>query len=423
MPCFFVAPSAKAIFLDAARAHSALTTYRVKVSLDLGSGTARKIESLDINFDGTRLRYEVKQPKTNGLERVDRVFYFMPEKIIGYDVVANERMEQPSQKGQSLLQRVSSALGTPDDFVAYLLEPGGTSYFLSQIAGEKGWKVQGDSKSAIPLEKLLLDSRTGHRALAFYRQSHLLASLDATTNRARIHWRFEYSKPELVRLKIPTNARPVSSFSATPELPSFKSESARRVTKDLIGGYQSLRQGVIEVDSDDGHAVITFAGFKIREVHDNFLYAYDGKVLSVRNLVKKSFYSGKIARDFIPEVVSKVAGRVDPLARQFLSRTAPFKDIFWPGSTVSLSGEMQTEGTTCDILKVEFPGGRNSVFVRRDNHLVDSLSTDAVDANGRSLASSTRRFKYRDFGVAKPISVFRLSPIPSEKVAPLPKVR
>jgi hypothetical protein len=418
----FIAPSAKAIFDDAVKAHLGLATYRAKVSLDLGSRAARKIENLDINFDGKRLRYEIRQPKVNGLERVDRVFYFLPDSVVGYDVVANERMEQPTLKGKSLLQRVSAALGTPDDLVAYLLEPNATSNFLALVAREPGWKVSQGLKQG-GLDKLELNSKSGQRSLTFYRGSHLLASLDAITKQNQIHWRFEYSKPELVRLKIPTNSRPVSSFSATPELPSFKSESARRVTKDLIGGYQSLRQGVIEVDSDDGHVLITFAGFKIREVHASFSYAYDGKVLSIRNLAKKSFYSGRIARELIPEAVSKVAGRVDPLARQFLSRTAPFKDIFWPGSTVSLSGEMLAEGTTCDILKVDFPGVRNSVFVRRDNHLVDSLSTDAVDANGRSLASSTRRFKYREFGVVKPISVFRLSPISSEKVLPLPKTQ
>jgi hypothetical protein len=187
----------------------------------------------------------------------------------------------------------------------------------------------------------------------------------------------------------------------------------------MIDANRRFTSGTIDVEGDDGHVRISLSGRKLREDQPRLSYAYDGRVLTVVDRRRDAFYRGAANRSTVTDLIAELRGRVDPISRQILQRRVPYEEILSPRLTVALAGQAQSGGTASDILRLTDARSRVSMFVRRDNHLVESVTSDVLDASGHSMASSTRSFRYSRLGKVS----FTLIPKKGQKVLPLPKLK
>jgi hypothetical protein len=255
--------------------------------------------------------------------------------------------------------------------------------------------------------------------LVFDKGRPLIRKLDVLSPENQAHWTFDYSAGAPISYMAPRSARLVSAFTVTPEPPRYASPAAQRTTRAMIDANRRFTSGTIDVEGDDGHVRISLSGRKLREDQPRLSYAYDGRVLTVVDRRRDAFYRGAAIRSTVPDLIAELRGRVDPISRQILQRRVPYEEILSPRLTVALAGQAQSGGTASDILRLTDARSRVSMFVRRDNHLVESVTSDVLDASGHSMASSTRSFRYSRLGKVS----FTLIPKKGQKVLPLPKLK
>lgn len=418
---FFFAPADPAYaLLDAATAsHARLTRFRVHVELDAKADTNRQRVTYDLAADGGRILVRIREPRKPGEDKSDRTYFFANNRLVGFDAYANERIARDLPPVGSQLQRIQFVLGSMPDLLNHLLEPSGMKEFLDGMK-HPGWRRQ--RKNGVDLLIRSQGLNTKPAVLGFDPKTHLLRRVDIGLTGNEVHWTFDYSAPGPVTFNPPASARPVPSFTVAPEPPKYANATVEKTTRAMLDAHARFTTGSISI-LDGGQVIkLAFDGRKFREEGRQLSYAYDGKVLSVLNAKFNTFYRGSAARSTIPDLLFKVGAGADSMSRQMLQGRIPFREMIRSNMKVSQGGTVASaQGIPCDILS--FDGGRTkiTVFVRRTDHLVDSMMTNIVDGSGRTISMSARRFVYTKS--APPAARFLLDPKPGQTAKPLPEIK
>jgi hypothetical protein len=413
------APSVTSTINAAVSAHGELRTFRAHVVLSAVVNGDKKRTTYEIASDGKNAVIRIQKPERGEEAASDRTFYFGSLKLTGYDAVANEQLSRALPKNKSLLDRYTFVLGAPDDMVKNILDPSAMQAFLLSMRKLTGWRLRTTPDGAVAT-RAAGGSTTD---LRFYPKTGLVHRVDVTTGKNEIHWSFEYARGGPTALRPPASARLVSAFTVSLVPPKYTTPRARRIAEDVVAAYRGLKNGEIIVDGDDGHATIYLTGRKLREDQPHLTYAYDGSRLSILGGKANAFYAGPSVRRAVPDYVAEIGGRVDPISRQILQRKVPFQEVFAPRVAVSYSGEMTMGGGSFDLLKLEFPRGRVSLFVRRSDHLLDGAVTESLDDQGHLLARSARRFHYAMIGRPQPDYRFIVTRRAGQAKLPLPPLK
>ncbi|AIE83610.1 hypothetical protein [Fimbriimonas ginsengisoli] len=403
-------------------AHSALGRFRAHVTLTATfEGHVHNTDYV-LAVDGKAVLLRVRQPKSLGVDRSDRTFFFGPSRMVAYDAYANERLTRPLSPTAPRVARMLTALGQMDDMMRNLLEPKDLATFYDGLKNVRGWSLRKESRRTVLSRQAKIAGGYARSVLVFDPGIPLLRRMDVSSPGSAVHWTFDYSRGGPVSYSPPRSAKSVDTFTVAPEPPRYANAAAKRTTEAMMRAYRTLSRGIVEVEGDDGRVRVSLSGRKVREDQERLSYAYDGKVLTISDPRTNSFYRGAVGRVAVPEVVAAIRGRVDPLVRQIFQHRVPFSDVVGPLASIAIAGQVQSQGVSCDILRITDPRSRVSIFVRRDNHLAASVSTDVLDRNRRTLVTTTRNFGYSRLGVSPPASLFVLSPARGQRLKPLPKL-
>jgi hypothetical protein len=171
----------------------------------------------------------------------------------------------------------------------------------------------------------------------------------------------------------------------------------------------------VTITSDEGKTSIQTFGKRVLEDQPTLEWSFDGKTLYVRDRTKHLFVSGRCTRHRAIEVVSKVTGkRVDVFTRSLLLRRVPLGEAF-VDATVRIAGYVAPGGVPCDILRADSANIHTTIFVRRADHLPQSVTTESVMGN-KILSSTERTYSYAFLSNPK----FVLTRKPYEKLGAFP---
>jgi len=407
------------IFDRAIAAHLAMRHFRAHIQLDASINTKPRHTIYDLNTDGKTAVIRIREPKMAGKDKSDRTFYIGLKKMVAYDAYANQRLERDFVDPGNLLQRVTDVIGAPDDMLKDLIDPAAMKEFFGTMKGISGWTTKPSKGQTMATRQ----ERGAKSVLAFDASGSRLRGVSVKAPNGDVNWKFDYSPGVAVAFAPPRSAELVTSFLVAPEPPHYKNAAAERVVSKMLKAYRALTRGTIDVQSEEGVTRIQMDGRKFRETQVGLTWAYDGKSLAVSIPKRQTLFQGTALRSTVPDLVAELGGRVDPISRQFLQRRVPFQEVLQPQMMVSLAGQMQANGISCEILKLELPNTLISMFVRADNHLVQSVTTQILDAKGRPTASSLRQFNYEGIGKPIPDSVFMLKVGAGQKMGPLPELK
>ncbi len=396
--------------------HSKLRTYSVHIDVEGATAGKRQETQYDLAVNGPDAMLRVREPAAEGLDRSDRTYLVKGSKLIAYDAVANERIQRTVNARSSAAERISSQLGRLDVSVSLALNPGDMQTFFSAFKRFPDWRTS-HSGDVLTVQRLPKGSSTMFR---FIGAKPLLHEVSYKDKAAWFHWNFDFRPGSKTVLNVPADARSVTAFTQKEAPPKYVTKEAKSISEKMLRAYSALQNGTIDVDSDvDGHSTLLIAGKRLRENRSRFMWAYDGSTLTIKNGKTGKFYRGKAMRVILSEYVTAVGCEVDPIIRRIVAHKGPFADLFPKGATVRLVGSV---GTTADILEITSWSLKVSLFVRRDNHLIDSMESETVEHAGKVQTRSTRRFKYSHLGESAGLTRFRPDP-GYGNVYPLPKIK
>lgn len=388
------------------RAHAAWTRGGASISVSNATpqGTARAAFRLDLDgAGGVTLR--IKNPGTKSLAATDQAFILKRNRILGIDFVARESIVRPAPDRGPLALRLAAVLGGIDDSVGFLTAADTREKYLGSIKSLSGWKVVPGGltrRAGSSLTRLDLDA------------AGRLKGLHIAFPNSRLDWTIAYGPA--VPLAIPRGLRPVEAFTARPRPPRYADADAKRVVEAVLRAGSRLQSAIVRID---GVATLWIDGSCVRYEGGAAGYAYDGRTLT---LVKgAAVYQGRATRGAVIDHAANVLGSVDPLARSVLVRTPLYGELFTPESSVRVVGTMAFAGQPCDLLAIDNPRYRASMFVRKSDHLPVSIETEALDARGNVLAKTTRTLAWSSVGSPLQKSLFALRIRPGQKVSPLPR--
>jgi len=199
--------------------------------------------------------------------------------------------------------------------------------------------------------------------------------------------------------------------------PIYIGES-QAVVDAMETAFAGLDHHRIKVFSDEGQTTIDLMGKKVREEQGSQVWAFDGRTVFVRDRVRHVFVSGRCLRHRAAEVVPAVTGRrVDVVTRALLFRRAPLAEAL-VDANVRIAGYVAPGGVPCDIVRADASSVHTTIFVRRIDHLPQSVTTESL-VNGHVVTTLTRNFQFHTIKA----SVFKLTKMPYEKLGPFPKLK
>lgn len=384
--------------------------YRVDVHRVGVKGSAR--QTVNLTLDVARpntLVVRVESPAQGSQLARDRRFELRGGRLAGYDARADERIARSIAAPGSLSDRLASALGGIDDMLRISLNPASAKEFDAALRKSGGWQVSRRNG----LVDVRRSGGPGVREFAVDSRG-LLRRMEVFERGTTVKWTVDYRRQTRpVRLAIPASAHLVESFTELPALPKFASKEAERVVLAMLRAQADLK-GTIRVSGDGGSGTLYVQGAHFGERRSDLEWTYDGRTLTIRSPQAHRFFRGAAHRYEVTDFVSRATGsRVDPLLRQILAHEVPLQDLLPPNGAAKVIGSSSVDGVPADILTITAPQRRTSLFVRRPDHLVGSVSTDTIDFQGRTVASSNRRFTYR---ATIPTGAFSLSPRAGERV-------
>lgn len=209
---------------------------------------------------------------------------------------------------------------------------------------------------------------------------------------------------------------PIAQVPQNHKAPVFLGQSLSAI-KQMEAAFTKMNDELITIYSDTGKTTIELSGKRIREEQPSLVWAFDGTNLYLRDKSKHLYVSGKCLRHRAVEVVSRVTHRrVNSFTRSLLLHQIPFEDGLLD-SKVALLGTAAPHGILCDILEVDGPAGKTSIFLRRSDGLPQSVST-ATYFKGKLIATENFSYSFQKLTNAQ----FVLSPLPSDKFGRFPQL-
>lgn len=418
------APASATGTLDAsARAHANLRRFHAVATVEITDIGKRSRVEYDLVADGETFRIRIREGAGHGRGRADRSFYFTKTQALGYDAVANERLSRRVPPEAKRLGRLIFTVGPVDDLIRFLLDGSQMGDFYGNFRRLQGWKISSNANGTNLKRSVRIGSTgTNSTSLTFARKTNLLTFLDIRTPKTSTRWTVRYLSPTTPGLNIPRSAREVTSFTVDPEPPKFTTTASKTLAERTLRAYRELRRGTISVRDESGRTTIWLDGDRLREENPAVSFAYDGKTLTIVNPRVKKIFRGPIERSKVPTLFASLRYQIDPFSRQILQDRVPLQELMVPDMAVSTGGSVEMNGAMCDILKFDNPRTRVMLCIRRDNHLLDSSTTNTVDRSGMPLVTTARRFAYQRLGQRPNVS-FTIPNKPGYTIAKLPKIR
>jgi hypothetical protein len=404
------------------RSVSALTSlgsFSARIEGVATSAKRRQRATYGISVTRQAVFLRIQEPPQMGLDKTDRTFFLTGNQLTGYDAVANERLLRKVPAKGALGLRLVETLGGVDDAVRLTLSPAALGTFYAGYRTTSGWTT---TRRGNIVQISRRPNPTSRSTFAFDQSTGLLRRLTLANNGAELSWTITYGPlTKALTFATPANARTVTSFTVQPGLPSFSNLATEQVVRAALRAQKGFQQGVITVVSGGRRSQLFLGDRKAGERRSDLQWAFDGKILAMRDPRSRRFWRGPAKRQDITDTIdAAVKSGVDPMLRRVLARQVPFQDLLSSDMKARVVGSVAPNGVPCDIVEFRNPVRRVALFVRKDNRLIASASTDLLDRAGNRVSTTTRTFGYSR---SLPPDAFSLTPQRGEAVRPLPKIR
>ena len=338
----------------------------------------------------SRLRMRVKLPRTLGQPASDRTYALTPGKFVGFDALNNEYVVRLMPKVGSLAERAGTVIGTLDDAVQTILDAKVLGAFVGRVSPLKGWTLKRSGGL------LKLQQHTGPNAVQFDLDGSdfALRRMRLQTLQGHIEWRFTYrTPPATIAFSPPRGATEVVAFYVGGSA-KFADAKAKALAQAAIKAYEGYRSGAFDVLAGGVRTRVVFEKRKARQKGGGADWAFDGKVATVRDGKTGRVYRGAATFSELLTTLSASKQAVDPTLRLLMVGRNPVRELLAPGMKARRVGTIAQGGKTCEILELEGPGVRISIWLDQSTHLMVRIATENRDAKGVTVSESEKTFSY-----------------------------
>lgn len=422
----FVAPADDAgrVFAAATRAHSHLGAIHVRAVITAASGGPKRTTTYTITTDAKNALVRIQEPQVQGRGRSDRSFLFRPNDVLAYDAVANERIQRNTPFTSNFSDRAVYTIGQLDDLLRLMLDGSQVGDYLAQFADLGQWKVSKTASTVLLKRDVAVPMGRNVSEFRFDAKQMRLASLSLRSPEGSQSWSLTYLPSARPSLSIPKSARTVAAFTISAEPPRFHDKGAERAVRAMYDAYGKFTRGTLLVQQGSRKSLIQVDGQKLAETNPQLEYAYDGRTLTILRPSNREFYRAPVRRSSVPDVLATFGDVVEPFARQMLRGRVPIREILGSEFKVTTSGQVKNRvGVECDVLSAVSVRNQITLMIRRDNHLLDAVTSTVLDDRGASIGTTAKRYKYLGLGRPIPADQFVLKAPAGYQTKPMPEVK
>jgi outer membrane lipoprotein-sorting protein len=413
---------APAIFDQCVQAHRKLDRATIAIEVDAKfpqHSSQSKLELAYVRPNHARIR--LTEPETPHKLAIDRTFYLLNNRLIGYDAKNNQYLERPVSTQGTLAARLTAALGGMEDAAKVAMDPDELKTYLNNFRGLDGWKINRGARETTLTRSVKSADAASDIQLKFDGQTGLFRSASLSTHNSSLNWTYRYgTAPRSIGFTPPRTALRVETFYVPGPPPTYANRAARDIMDRSAQAYNTLRGAHFEVSDGEQTTKVWLTGRMMRESQPRFDWAYDGSNLTIIDHATRTYRRGRSSSPGVLTYLSRLEKRADPLTRALASGGNPVQSILRPDLTVRVAGQLSLSGTVVDIVQMTAPGIRISAQIRRDNRLFQQIVTDTLNSQGQVVSRSERNFRYVSFGQPLPATTFQLARPAGYTEAPLP---
>lgn len=406
------------IFDRCAKSVGALKEYQLAHSYQSNlTGTGVTLAANWVVKAPTRAQVVVFEPKVKGRDASHRRYTVEGANFIGADLRMEEYVKRQVSAIGSIADRLLAGVGTAQEVGELGVSKQGLERFFQTLLQTKDWQVTKSASSVI-----LKRAKGGTSAVVEIDGKRFLPKDIVVSNQGKkIRWTFQYSFGRSnFEPAIPAGYVAAREFVVEPEPPRFQTKAEEQIVLAMKRAYRKWRSGQFMIAREGESASVIFSSTGIRETSKNFDWSYlKGNFTIVDHKNKKAF-TGPSKFSAGIYILSGLNIDYTLFSRNFLLRLAPFRELLSSDMVVKKEGELDFGSGPCDVLKAQNPSLRLSIFVRKSDSFIDSMTVETIDSAGRPVS----RTESKVINTIKPISDSAFTvPIPAGyTVKPVPKL-
>ncbi|HWA82019.1 MAG TPA: hypothetical protein VG820_01195 [Fimbriimonadaceae bacterium] len=402
LPLFGPGP---AIFDQSLAAFRARKAFVVRIGLDAKMNGVVTTARYRLSYESPNRVLLAKL--SNG--RANMVFWLDGARFIAYDPSAGEMVVRKAPASGPIVNRVANSIGGLEDPVAAQLDPKTMAAFLEPFRALKGWTSRTASGKVFLGHVAGSGSNKTYTQFDFSASTKLLTRAVLTGPTSRLEWDFDYEPtPRRLSFSPPRGTKKVNALTEHITEVATTDPKARKVVDASLRAYSRLDSIAFSVASSGGSSKDWMNGSSFRESRARLSWSYDKGILTILNGANGKNYRGKCGRRAIAGYVRKCGSSIDPLLLALINNRNPISGWFLPGMKVSNRGTVRIGSQDADAIELRSLEFDVSLLVRRDNHLVASVTSRTRDKSGAQIAEASRDFTYTSVNRPLPRSTFIL---------------
>jgi len=376
--------------------------------------------TVDLRLDRSAGRFllTLHSQSANG-KSLNRVFYVAGGKLTAFDQDRNEYLVRPLTKGRTLGEDLI-AKAEIDPGVLVAIDPSAADKILfKNLRALEGW-TETEAGGAKELRREnASNGKTSRIDVGARSADQMPTEFTYLSNGRGLSSTITYEKPTgSIAFAPPPSSRKVAAFSQLVKPPHFETPAAEIVAEASRTAYANLRSISMKIEGDDAASVSWQSG-AARQSGAQVSWAYDGQTLTILVNARRRFYRGKVSRASIPDYLSAVGAREEPLLLQLMSGENPMAVLYASGQAARLAGSITVGGASVDILEISSPTVRTQIQVRQSDHLIVGLKTENLAPNRTVLSHSEKSFNITETNRQQPANMFKLTAPSGYKVLSL----
>jgi hypothetical protein len=237
----------------------------------------------------------------------------------------------------------------------------------------------------------------------------------------KIHWTFQYTfGPSTFQPSIPAGYAPAREFVLEPEPPVFDSAETEAIVRSMRRAYRKWRAGEFTISRDGQKSTVTFTSTGIRETSAAFDWSLSKGVLTILDHKNKKSFQGPAKTSATIYLLSGLGIDYTLFSRNYLLRLAAFRELLGPDMSVRKEGELDFGTGPCDVIKAQNAGLRLSIFIRKADSFIDSLTVENLNEKGRAVSRAESKVTNRIRAVQD--TEFKITLPKDYKFKPVPKM-
>lgn len=343
-----------------------------------------------------RLRFRARMAPTAKVGPVDQTFMLIGPTFYGIDHNTASMLQRKAAATGTLTERFQSAL-TLDEPIRIAADAVGLELFFSPMRELTGWKIteRSDRQEAVAL------TPTGRFEVVFSKSTGRLTSVAIRSGAAGLRWSYSGWKANPGSFSAPTGLRKVTEFYEPPALPTATDNPTRDLLAATFNAYGRLRHVAYQVMDDGRPTQVWLSDGAARQVTERGEWMW--KAGSLRIAPKGSGPQTLAAKLADAENrVNQMGMPLEPMLKRLIRGQNPLHAMWKPDLKARIVGQVSSGTMRGTLLELHSPGIRINAIIDRSTYLIQSLTTESLDGNGKVVTSSERRFQYRSVGKPLP---------------------